>query len=1330
MRNKLLFYKRYKKQLRYSLVVLLFFSFSSLFSQEVTVNKYAVENDTECNQFDVTLEIIGNPPPQPQEVVIVIDRSGSMDDGAAPLPITYAKDAAIDFVDNFFLASNNPNGLNKIAVVSYAYAATIDIGLTGITGKNAIITAINNIVTGGNTNIEDAMVKADGILTSSGTFNCNTSRNIILLSDGAASYRNINTGEASGTNLSCNPNAANSDCRAEGIQAGIDAQTTTVGGVVYTQNIFSIGLVGAITDPEQTYAVNSLNSIQNSGSYITENNADLSGIYSQILGKLVPAATQLPGQSLVSNTIANGFSLVPGTINTATGTTTVSGDQISWFVNNLYKETITLNYSIVADNSTTCGVQDVGNSVMNYEDSDCAIATKTFSNPAICVPCPEIDPQISRVACTNSIEYTSNVNQGGCTAVSNSYQWVFSLNGTQVGTSNTQNGTFNYTGTPAFEGSFTANLTYNGSYGNGTCSITDVNKDSNTLTLPPALVATITTKTNVSCNSEATGNIDINVTGGTEPYSYLWNDANNSTTQDLTSVIAGAYNVTITDALGCTTSIGATITEPNNPLSLNISKVDATTAQGCTNGQATAIISGGTPSYSYQWSASAGSVTTATATGLSNGTHSVTVTDANGCQLTQSVVIECVNTCDAEIDIVNITDVLCTGDASGSGTVNANSGANPSATFTFTWSNGQVDAGVKTSSLSSLVAGVYSVSVTIDGTVCQAVEETISITEPSNALNVSATTTDEKGPVTGDGTATSVVTGGVEPYTYAWSPGGQNTSSITGLSAGDYTVTVTDANGCTDSTTVTVNPGTCLNLSVTGTSTPALCFGDSNGSVTATVTGGSGNFTYAWDTIPNTTAAVSNLPAGDYTITVTDSITLCTTNTTITINEPNILSSGIAVTNILCRDDATGSLDLAVNGGTFPYTFLWSNGATTEDLINVVSGTYSVTITDKNGCTTSKSATIVQPSTNISASITSQTDVDCLGNTTGEVTVEAVGGISPYTYSIDNGTNYSSSGTFTGLAEGSYIVIVLDANGCTFDQNVEINTVVDITNPTITCPADVTSILDSGTCSTDSATIDLGTPTTSDNCLVASVNNDAPSTYPLGETIVTWTVTDGLGNTATCEQKVIIIDNTVPTIVTCAAPVSVNVDANGCTTDIANINLGTPTVDDNCTTTTITNDAPDTFPLGDTIVTWTVTDGSNNSVTCEQTVTVIDNIEPSFVTCAAPVSVNVDANGCTTDIANINLGTPTVEDNCTTTTITNDAPDTFPLGETIVTWTVTDGSNNSVTCEQIVTVIDNIEPSFVSCAAPVSVNVDANGCTTDIANINLGTPTVEDNCTT
>ncbi|WP_208326562.1 beta strand repeat-containing protein, partial [Algibacter lectus] len=625
--------------------------------------------------------------------------------------------------------------------------------------------------------------------------------------------------------------------------------------------------------------------------------------------------------------------------------------------------------------------------------------------------------------------------------------------------------------------------------------------------------ASIATVTDVLCNSEATGSIDITVVGGTAPYSFVWNDTNNSTTEDLSNVIAGAYNVTITDANGCTTSIGDTISEPTSPLSLNITKIDATTAQGCANGEATAIVSGGTQGYTYQWSASAGNVTTATATNLSNGTHSVTITDANNCELTQSIVIECVNTCDAEIAITNVTDVLCTGDASGAATVTANSDANPSATFTFTWSNGQIDSGVTSSTLSAINAGVYSVSVAIDGTVCQAVEETISITEPSNALNITATTTDELGPNTGDGTASTSTTGGVEPYTYSWSPNGETTDAITGLSAGDYTVTVTDANGCTDNTTVTVNPGSCLNLSVTGTSTPAVCFGESNGSITATVTGGSGNFTYAWDTISNTTAAVSDLPAGDYTITVTDTTTLCTTSTTITINEPNVLSSAIAISNILCKDDATGSLDLAVNGGTAPYTFNWDNGDTTEDLINVIAGTYSVTITDANGCITTDSATIIQPDSNVSASITNQTNVNCFGNATAEVTVKGDGGIAPYSYSIDNGVNYILDGTFKDLANGNYTVIVLDANGCAFNQD------IIITQPDAELSASIATVTDVLCNSEATGSIDI-----------TVVGGTAPYSFVWNDT-----------NNSTTEDLSNVIAGAYNVTIT---------DANGCTTSI------------------------------------------------------------------------------------------------------------------------------------------------------------------------------------
>ncbi|MFV9552574.1 gliding motility-associated C-terminal domain-containing protein, partial [Algibacter sp. PT7-4] len=254
----------------------------------------------------------------------------------------------------------------------------------------------------------------------------------------------------------------------------------------------------------------------------------------------------------------------------------------------------------------------------------------------------------------------------------------------------------------------------------------------------------------------------------------------------------------------------------------------------------------------------------------------------------------------------------------------------------------------------------------------------------------------------------------------------------------------------------------------------------------------------------------------------------------------------------------------------------------------------------------------------------------------------------------------------------------------------------DNINPTfVNCAAPVSVNVDANGCSTDAANVNLGTPTVDDNCTTTSISNDAPDTYPLGETTVTWTVTDGAGNTATCTQTVTVTDNINPTFVNCAAPVSVNVDANDCSTDAANVNLGTPTVDDNCTTTSISNDAPAVFPLGETTVTWTVTDGAGNTATCTQTVTVTDNINPTFVNCAAPVSVNVDANDCSTDAANVNLGTPTVDDNCTTTSISNDAPAVFPLGETTVTWTVTDGAGNTATCTQTVTVIDNEPPVFV-----------------------------------
>ncbi|PVW16333.1 DUF7507 domain-containing protein [Marixanthomonas spongiae] len=1325
------------------------FSASSLFAQAIVVNRTVTENPTLCNQYDVELEVTGNPSVAPSEVVLVIDRSGSMDDGPKPEPIDYAKDAAIDFVNNFF--ANNPTGMNRIAVVSYAASASTDIGLTGSSGKQDVIDAINGLVTNGNTNIEAAMVKADQVLSNQATFDCNTNRSIVLLTDGVANRDNHGN--------SCSNSGVDTPCQLNAIQAGINAQTTTKGGEVYNQNIFSVGLFNAIQGGQQTAATKTIDGIQNAGLFTTENAPDLMNIYNTILGQLTPAATQISGQALVTNTIDSGFDYVSGSISASKGTASASGDLLSWYVNHVSNETITLNYSIVSVGSDACGIeQNTGEAVMQYIDADCNEQTLTFNNPDICVPCPEVTAEIEQNVCDNSVAYDADVYSGECSPVSGDVEWEFFLNNVSVGTSNTASGTFTYTGSEDFEGNFRAEVSYSGSYGTGCtlpavddeeeitlisqltasvektdpteagqCSngsatvdpsngtapytyqwsanagsqttqtatnlgagtydvtITDANgcsveksivltcdiegwnfecgsnkvvdeygynangNTTTTATIPDAgnvyqyvveivykgnnpgqtvevvdnanvshtlsrsvpmgsssniwvyrglvsgsastvtytnpnvknklqslvvyafrnvpdatansgkftdlsgvndiqsftidipafssprdlvvetpiseltndgrylllkaeaggvkdqvflygsdpslpggtcclsiptltledvpgnvtqvtitvdtrnkqngqnvngqswiiaggvnvdancyedLELTLDNKTDVQCFGENSGSITVQATGGLEPYEYSLNGGTSQSSPTFNNLTAGVYTIEVTDSLGNTDSISVTLTEPE-ALSVQITKENASATGGCENGQATADPSGGTPPYSYQWSASANNQTTATATNLPSGTHTVTITDANDCEIEQGVVIDCVNDCDAVITVDYVKNVPCTGENGGMAKVSASSAANPSATFTFTWNTvpPQVDSGATSSTISNQPAGVYTVSVTIDGTQCQPVEQSVTITEPANALNVSATSTDESGPTTGDGTATANPSGGTPPYSYSWSPGGETTQTITGLSAGTYTVTVTDANGCTATASTTVNPGTCQGLSATASSTPVTCNGDNDGTATVAVSGGSGSFTYAWSPGGETTQTITGLSAGTYSVIVTDTVTQCTAEATTTVNEPNMLSSGIAVTNISCFGGDNGSLDLTVTGGTQPYSFEWSNGATTEDLSNLTAGTYSVTITDVNGCTTTDSAEVLQPSEALSLEIVSQTDIVC--NELGAVTVEAFGGTSPYLYSIDGGTP-QASGTFDSLEEGDYTISVADANGCDAEISVTI----------------------------------------------------------------------------------------------------------------------------------------------------------------------------------------------------------------------------------------------------------------------------------------------------
>src|SRR5206468_4313999 len=293
---------------------------------------------------------------------------------------------------------------------------------------------------------------------------------------------------------------------------------------------------------------------------------------------------------------------------------------------------------------------------------------------------------------------------------------------------------------------------------------------------------------------------------------------------------------------------------------------------------------------------------------------------------------------------------------------------------------------------------------------------------------------------------------------------------------------------------------------------------------------------------------------------------------------------------------------------------------------------------------------------------------------------------------------------------------VTDASGNTATAS-QLVTVEDHENPTITAPVAVTVSTDAGQCAATGVT--LGNPTFADNCLGSTVSNNAPSSLPKGNTTVTWTVIDASGNTASASQLVTVEDHEKSTI-TAPAAVTVNADAGQCSA--SGVSLGVPTIADNCPGASYTNEPPSSFPKGNTTVTWTVTQASGNTATASQVVTVEDHEKPT-ITAPAAVTVNTNAGQCSA--TGVALGTPSFGDNCPGSTVSNNAPTTFPKGNTTVTWTVTDASGNTATATQLVTVEDHENPTITAPAA-VTVNTDAGRCAA--TRVSLCTPTFADNC--
>jgi hypothetical protein len=520
-----------------------------------------------------------------------------------------------------------------------------------------------------------------------------------------------------------------------------------------------------------------------------------------------------------------------------------------------------------------------------------------------------------------------------------------------------------------------------------------------TLTAPPVLSGTVST----TCGNPGTATA--NPVGGIPGYTYLW--TNGATSQTIVNLPPGQYCVTIMDSNSCgVVACGNTGTGPTISVT--------TTNTGCNGGNtgtATANSSNGTAPFTYVWSNGG---TNQTINNLSAGVYNVTVTDNNGCTGTGSGTVQSSNN-GFPVWLTTTPPSSCSSN-NGIITANPQGGVSP---YTYTWNNGAT-----TQTINNLGPGTYTVTVT-DAVGCSATKTT-TLSAPSN-VSAWISATDESCPGANDGTATASGMGGTQPYTFLWS-NGQSSATITGLSPGNYTVTVSDFYGCSGSASITVNAGTSFALMINAQNVSSC--GANNGSAMAVPSGGNNPYTYLWNT-GATTQSIFNLSAGFYSLTATDN-NGCSKVATVTITEPPNLTVSINATPQVCNNANNGMASAFVNGGTAPFSYSWSNGGNTQTINNLGAGTYTVTVNDINGCQGTASATITNSDLIIDAIIT---NTSCYGSSDGQIEVSGWGGTPPYTYQWNNG---STNPILNNLLAGNYTVTVYDSGNCSVSQTITV----------------------------------------------------------------------------------------------------------------------------------------------------------------------------------------------------------------------------------------------------------------------------------------------------
>jgi hypothetical protein len=537
--------------------------------------------------------------------------------------------------------------------------------------------------------------------------------------------------------------------------------------------------------------------------------------------------------------------------------------------------------------------------------------------------------------------------------------------------------------------------------------------DTITVTEPDAIVVTITSTVDLSCFESHDGEITATATGGIGNYSYSLDGVNFFPSGDFFSLESGLYTITVQDRNGCT---GTTTTTLNQPAEITATVTTGNSTCGNANGTILVVASGGSGSgYTYSIDGGVTSNGTGSFSGLVDSTYLVLVIDGSGCE---EVFTAIVSDSDGPVIVAyTSTDVTCNGGNDGSITITSVTGG----TGTIEYS---VDGGPFQASnvLSGLSAGQHIVVIR-DANGCTG-EITVTLTEPS-AFTIVLTGTNINCNGGTDGSITVSAAGGSGALAYSIDGiNFQSTTVFNNLPAGNYVVTVKDAGQCTGTAFITLTEPDEIDLWIGLLN--VTCYGGNDGAITVSATGGTGTIEFSLDgTNYQASGSFGNLTSANYVLFARDA-NGCIKTANITITQPSELIMSSTVSDVSCAGGDDGVIDITITGGTIPYTYNWSNLATTEDIFNLVAGSYSVIVLDANSCAVNDNFTVTEPSNPI---IINGTVTDASGPTIsdGSIDVTVTGGTAPYTYEWSN-NDVTEDISF--LAAGVYVIIITDANGC------------------------------------------------------------------------------------------------------------------------------------------------------------------------------------------------------------------------------------------------------------------------------------------------------------